>query len=95
MPILKLAGARTLIRHIVKSGSVALSRHCRERMAERNVEMVDILNVFNWGTVSQGRVNGNGEEQIYRVDGRDLEGEPLTITVKIMNDQTILCITVF
>lgn len=57
--------------------------------------MVDILNALHWGTVSQGRANGNGEEQIYRVDGRDLESEPLTIAVKIMNDQAILSITVF
>jgi hypothetical protein len=64
-------------------------------MIDRNVEMVDVLYALNWGTVSQGRADSNGEEQIFRVDGRDLEGDPLTITVKIVNNQTILCITVF
>ena len=43
--------ARRLIREILQSGSVVLSRHAAEEMAKDNLTMVDVTNVLRGGLV--------------------------------------------
>jgi hypothetical protein len=43
--------ARRLIREILQSGSVVLSRHAAEEMAKDSLTMVDVTNVLRGGVV--------------------------------------------
>ena len=54
--------------------------------------MDDILFLLNWGKVEPGLESGDGEGQVFRVIGTDVEEEPLTV-VKIITDDRLLCIT--
>lgn len=95
MPIVELHEVRLKIREILKNGYVEYTLHCRERMYLRGVQMDDILFLLNWGKVEPGIGESDGEGQVFRVIGTDVEEEPLTAVVKIINDQRLLCITVF
>lgn len=41
--ILDIQQIQTQIRRIAKTGVVALSKHCKARMPERNVDFLDII----------------------------------------------------
>lgn len=57
--------ARRLIREILDSGSVALSKHAEEEMAKDNLTMMDVANVLRGGVVDPGEYE-NGSWR-YRV----------------------------
>lgn len=57
--------ARRLIREILDSGSVALSKHAEEEMAKDNLTIVDVANVLRGGVVDPGEYE-NGSWR-YRV----------------------------
>lgn len=57
--------ARRLIREILDSGSVALSKHAEEEMAKDNLTMLDVANVLRGGVVDPGEYE-NGSWR-YRV----------------------------
>jgi hypothetical protein len=96
MMIIDIQQIETQIRRIAKTGSrgVALSRHCREEsMHDHNVDFQDILNVLNWGQV----VHDPDEncDMKFKVNGSDLEGEPLTVIVDLFDNTSLLVITVW
>lgn len=95
MPKLEIDASRDKIREIVKSGRIYYTRHCRERMYLRNVQMDDIIYVLLQGNIEQGQDEGDFESQVFRIIGTDVEEEPLTVVVQITNDQKLLCLTVF
>jgi len=91
--ILDIQQIEAQIRRIAKTGSVALSRHCKEeRMPERDVDFQDILNVLNWGKV----VHDPDEktDMKFKVLGEDLEGVPLCVVVIILGENALLIKTV-
>ncbi len=57
--------------------------------------MDDILFLLNWGNVEPGQEEGDCERQVFRVIGTDVEEGPLSIVVQLIDDYTLLCITVF
>jgi hypothetical protein len=61
MPILNLDAAKSTIREILQGprGVVFLTRHCKERIEERNVLMDDILHLLFWRAVERGQDPGN------------------------------------
>ena len=88
--------ARRLLRDIAKNRWVRLTRHCRERMAQRQVVMDDMLQVLLWGQVRELRQNPEGGNWECVVVGRDIEKDPLSVKVVILEaDFALLCITVF
>ena len=96
MMILDIQQIETQIRRIAKTGSrgVALSRHCREEsMPDHNVDFQDILNVLNWGQV----VHDPDEncDMKFKVNGSDLEGEPLTVIVIILDENSLFAKTLW
>ncbi len=98
MTILDLDAAKSAIREILQSprGVVFPTRHCKERMEERNVQMEDILHLLFWGTVERGQESGDTESNVFRVSGADIEGEPLVVVVEIIKEENRLnCISVF
>ncbi len=86
MPILDLDAAKSTIREILQSpwGVVFLTRHCKERMEERNVQVDDILHPLFWGTIEPGQESGDAERNVFRVSGTDIEAEPLVTAVEII-----------
>jgi len=96
MMILDIQQIETQIRRIAKTGSrgVALSRHCREEsMPDHNVDFQDILNVLNWGQV----VHDPDEncDMKFKVNGSDLEGEPLTVIVIFLDENSLFVKTLW
>ena len=98
MPILDLDAAKSAIREILQSprGLVFPTRHCKERMEQRNVQMDDILHLLFWGSVERGQESGNAERNVFRVSDADIEGEPLVVVVEVILEENRLnCISVF
>jgi hypothetical protein len=57
--------ARRLIREILQSGSVVLSRHAAEEMAKDNLTMVDVTNVLRGGVVDPAEFeNGSWRHRV-------------------------------
>jgi hypothetical protein len=61
-------------------------------MQEKEVDINDILNVLNWGEVIHDPdVNAYMK---FKVLGKDLEGEPLCVVLIILDQDSLLGITV-
>ncbi|MBW1954012.1 MAG: DUF4258 domain-containing protein [Deltaproteobacteria bacterium] len=99
MTIVDISNARSLIREILTGQGhkrIFPTRHCRQRMAERQVHMDDIFQVLFWGEISPGAEPGDEEKGIFRISGKDLSDEPLTVVVQINpTDNLLTCISVF
>jgi hypothetical protein len=96
MMILDIQQIETQIRRIAKTGStgVALSRHCREEsMPDHDADFLDILNVLNWGRVTHNP--GEDCDMKFQVDGVDLEDEPLTAIVALLDENSLIVITLW
>jgi hypothetical protein len=94
MPILDMQEIRRLIRKIAQRGGrgVALTKHCKVQMEEREVDINDILNVLNWGKVVHDP--GENAEMKFKVLGNDLEGVPLCVVITLLDQDSLLGITV-
>jgi hypothetical protein len=83
------------IRRIAQKGGygIALTKHCKEQMKAREVDIIDILNVLNWG---EEVVHDPGEnaDMKFKIRGEDLEGEPLCVVVILLDQDSLLGITV-
>jgi hypothetical protein len=94
--IIDIQKIQTQIRRIAQTGSrgVALSRHCREEsMPDHNADFQDILNVLNWGQV----IHDPDEncDMKFKVNGLDTEGEPLTVVVIILDENSLFVKTLW
>jgi hypothetical protein len=87
--------AQTLLRHY-SLGLIKFSRHCSERMIERDVTTNDILQVLMWGEVvelTEDREFGNWK---CKVKGTDTDGNELFIHAAINeDDHSVLFITIY
>ena len=99
MTIINIDNARSLIREILTGKGhkcIFLTRHCRQRMVERQVQMDDIFQVLFWGEIAPGVEPGDEEKGIFRISGKDLSEEPLTIVFQINPaDNMLTCLSVF
>ena len=83
-------------RKIVKYGCIQPSKHCRERMLERQINMDDILYVLLWGIVTDIEYSKDHNSWQYKVQGKDIDGESLVFVAGIYEDcQAVRCITVY
>ncbi len=88
------AQAKTYLRRYADFG-IKLSKHCRQRMAERDVTVDDILFVIYWGEIIE--LIGDEEYGSWEctVKGLDIDGEELVFVAALdENDTSVLCITV-
>ena len=80
-----------LLRQYVKT-----TKHCRERMAERNVTMDDILHVASRGRVEKLKWDEEHQNWKCEVRGTDIDGYELVLVAVICErEQAALCVTVF
>jgi hypothetical protein len=94
--IIDIQQIESQIRRIARTWSrgVALSKHCREEsMPDHNADFQDILNVLNWGQV----VHDPDEncDMKFKVNGSDLEGEPLTAVIVFIDNDSLLVVTLW
>ena len=87
--------AKNILREIAQLGCIRLTRHCRDRMAQRQVTTDDFLHVLLWGEIVTMEKDSDNLNMKCEVVGKDLDGEDLTLHVAILeNENSVLCITV-
>lgn len=79
--------ALRFIRSCAQTGDVVITRHGRERMRERQVQWSDILCVL----LSPASCLANNDK--WKVDGFDLDDDPLTCIVALEDE--VIVITIF
>ena len=94
MTILDIQNIKEQIRRIAQRGGrgIALTRHCRERMAEREVDINDILNVLNWGKIVHDPDENSAMK--FKIQGEDLEKQPLYLVIILLDQESLLGVTV-
>ncbi|MFO0754629.1 MAG: DUF4258 domain-containing protein [Thermodesulfovibrionales bacterium] len=86
------AEALKLIRTVSGKGLI-LSGHVKQRMAERNFQMRDILQVIERGAIyGEPEIHPKTGRWIYKVEGKTVDGEKLNIFVDIREEDDCLVI---
>ena len=86
--------AKATLRDIARFKTIGLSKHCRNRMAERNVSMEDIVHVLMWGTITDIETVDPGRWRC-TVTGEDLDGDALVLVAALDAANEAACITVY
>lgn len=88
--------AECIIRKLASNGAIRWSKHCKERMKERNITMPQILNCLSKGKVVDEPFlsyrNGGGYETAIE---RSTAGEWLRVVVCIRLSEKLLIVTVY
>ena len=94
--ILTAEEAERKIREILKDQNVAILPHCRLRMEERSYNDIDIELVLSEGKVKEPpEYNTKYNNWICKVEGRVVEGDKANVVTAIVNNNTLLCITIY
>ena len=67
-------------------GRVYPSNHFRQRMRERNFDIHDTIQVLENAKEARPKWNAKSAAWNYDLDGKDIEGEKLTIRIAITED---------
>jgi hypothetical protein len=87
---------KVCLREFAQYGCFQQSKHCRDRMQERQINTDDALNVLLWGEVTEIQYNKEHESWQCKVTGKDIDGENLVFIAGIYgNCHTVRCITVY
>lgn len=77
-------------------GWFGFTDHCRGRMAERQVDLFDVFKVTYSGDILYVERNSEFNNWEYRIKGKDMKGDDLTVITAIGEKrQTLFFITVF
>ncbi len=76
--------AKKLVRGYARNGWLRYTKHCRERMSQRRANTDDVNNVLFWGEVRELGFNQAHGDWECLVVGRDIEGDPLTVSLAIL-----------
>jgi len=74
--------------------NIDLTRHCRDRMFERDVTVEDLRYVIEWGEVVEVEESPEFGDCKCKIRGTDIDGDELVFIAAISED-IVLCITVF
>ena len=84
------------LREFAQGGYFQQSKHCRDRMLERQITTDDVLKVLLWGQVTEIENNQEHGSWQCKVTGTDVENEPLVFIAGIYEHcDTVRCITVY
>ena len=87
---------KNCLRDFAQFGCFQQSKHCRERMLERQITTDDVLNIFLWGKITEIQYNKEHDSWQCKVTGKDIEGEDLVFVAGIYEHcHTVRCITVY
>jgi len=85
--------AHSLIKKISEV-CILTTKHCRQRMTERNVTMDDIRYVIQWGEVVSVEESPEYGNWKCTIKGMDMDGNELTFVAAVTEDE-VVCIIVF
>lgn len=83
-----------LIREIVEFGTVVLSGHAKERMAERGYTMHDVEHILLRGEIARKEFNPEANNWKYTIKGEALDGEGGGVVTAIIRRDALILITV-
>ncbi len=84
-------------RRYLNSGEVIPTKHLKENMARRNFNIQDVISAIESGIINEGpKWDEDFKEYHYRIEGKDVEGDKLTVIVAIsVKDERLTLITGF
>lgn len=85
--------ARKIISELAQKGAVILTGHSRERMTERDISFVQVLNCLMKGVVTEGPSTAKDGQKM--TVERIAAGEPLTVVCVLRGDPDVLVVTVY
>ena len=88
--------ALSILKEIINDGgTLSLSRHCKDRMSEREIDMLDVLNAIKTGKILQEpEPNIKSGDLVYVVEGKSVDGKQLKIPFVINSDRMATFLTV-
>lgn len=86
--------AKSIIRAIVADGILILSRHAKERMAERGYTLQDVVHVLLNGEIVKKEYQDKTRNWSYKIQGYDLENDGGAVVVAIIKRMSAVVITV-
>ncbi len=84
----------SIIREIIKNGTLILSRHAKARMAERGYVLHDVIHILLNGEIIKREYRNRSENWAYEIQGCDLEGDQGAAVVAILKWMSAIVITV-
>jgi len=94
--ILTAEEAERKIRDILKYRYFTILPHCRDRMKQKGYEDIDIEVVLSKGKVKEApEYSTKYRNWVCKVEGRVIEGDKAAVITAIVNDNQLLCITIY
>ena len=87
--------AERILRNLAKVGCIIISNHCRAQMHKRNVTTDDLLHVLMWGNIIEIKKNDKHNNWQMEVEGKDLDGDKLTVQAAVSEEERTIVITVY
>jgi hypothetical protein len=88
--------AENLVRKCLSSGRVILGKHFRDELANEGLDILDAHNLLRRGNIlQQPEPDIRTGDWKYRMEGTDLEGNPLAVVFCFKDEATGFLITVF
>lgn len=79
----------------INSSNVALSRHARERMSERNFTITDVLEIISEGIIIEDPTQRESGDLSYKIESPNFRGgRSAAAIVVIKKDEKIFVVTV-
>ncbi|MBI5558427.1 MAG: DUF4258 domain-containing protein [Deltaproteobacteria bacterium] len=86
--------AHSIIREIVASGELIVSKHAKARMRERGYSTQDVEYILIRGKITNKEFKENTQSWAYTIKGDDLEGDEGGVVTVIISRQACVIITV-
>jgi len=83
-----------VVRDIVETGTLVISSHAKERMAQRRYTIQDVQFILSHGRVQSSEFNVAANNWKYRFEGNDLDGDSGSVIMAIASQYNAVIITV-
>jgi hypothetical protein len=93
---MEIKEAAEFLRHFSRVGCIQYSEHCLRRMAERDIQVDDLLMILMWGVVQEVQYEPEFDSWKCRITGKSLDDDSVTFIAAIdINANAVLCVTVY
>ena len=86
--------ALKIIREIVNSGEIIISKHAKDRFGLRGYTTNDVIHILLYGTIIKREFKERNNNWAYTIEGDDLEHDSGSVVIVIIRRMTGLVITV-
>ncbi len=83
-----------LIRDIIESGTIIYSNHVKKQMAKRGYQSLDVTYILTEGKVESKNFDEEKQNWVYKIEGKDLDGDSGGVVTAIITRWRIEIITV-